>query len=132
MTRRLCCRCAIASVKNGCGLYQETGEICEAAGENQGQCAAGQEVVLQCPVEKADFARLVTEQAYQAGAKEVVVHWRDEKSNRIRFDHAPQEVFEEVPGWKAESLNYYARRGAAFINVISEDPEIYKGVSPGS
>lgn len=90
----------------------------------------GQEVVLQCPVERADFARLVTEQAYQAGAKEVVVHWRDEKSNRIRFDHAPLEAFEEVPGWKAESLNYYARRGAAFINVISEDPEIYKGVSP--
>ena len=49
----------------------------------------GQEVVLQCPVEKADFARLVTEQAYRAGAREVVLHWRDEKSNRIRFDCAP-------------------------------------------
>ena len=130
MTRRLCRTRTAASVKMIVDFTRKLENYAKLLVKIGANVQPGQEVVLQCPVEKADFARLVTEQAYRAGAREVVLHWRDEKSNRIRFDCAPLEVFEEGPGWRAESLNYYARRGAAFINVISEDPEIYKGVSP--
>lgn len=86
-------------------------------------------LVLQCPVEYAEFARMITENAYKSGAKDVVVVWKDEKLSRIRFDYAALEVFETIPEWRAKLFNGYAKEGAAFMNVLAEDPEIFKGVS---
>lgn len=89
----------------------------------------GQILVLQCPVEYAEFARMITENAYKAGAKDVVVVWKDEKLSRIRYDYAGLDVFETIPEWRAKLFNGYAKEGAAFMNVLAEDPEIFKGVS---
>lgn len=86
-------------------------------------------LVLRCPVEYADFARMIQKCAYEAGAKEVVVNWQDEKSARLRYDYAPLEVFENVPAWRASFFNDYAKQGAAFMSVLADDPEIFKGVS---
>lgn len=88
----------------------------------------GQELVVRCAAETAPFARLVAKAAYEAGAKEVIVHFRDEILTRLRYENAPMEVFENVPAWEAESMNYYAARGAAFLSIVSDDPEAMKGV----
>lgn len=87
-----------------------------------------QELVVRCAAEAAPFARLVAKAAYEAGAKEVIVHFRDEILTRLRYENAPMEVFEHVPAWEAESMNYYAARGAAFLSIVSDDPEAMKGV----
>ncbi len=86
-------------------------------------------LVLQCPVEYAEFARMISINAFKAGAKDVVLVWKDEKSARIRYDYAALEVFESVPEWRAALYNGYSKQGAAFLNVLAEDPEIFKGVS---
>lgn len=88
----------------------------------------GQEMVLRCPAEAYQFGRLLTEEAYKAGAKEVIVQWRDSVERRLWYDYAPMEVMENFPAWKAASLNDYAKSGAAFVTVVSDDPEIFKGV----
>ena len=88
----------------------------------------GQEMVLRCPAEAYQFGRMLTEEAYKAGAKEVIVQWRDSVERRLWYDHAPTEVMENFPEWKAASLNDYAQSGAAFVTVVSDDPEIFKGV----
>lgn len=88
----------------------------------------GQTLVLRCPAEFYEFARLLTKEGYEAGAKEVVVHFRDEQIRRLSYDYSPLSVFETVPEWQAESLNQYAREGACFISLIGGDPEIFKGV----
>ena len=88
----------------------------------------GQEMVLRCPAEAYQFGRMLTEEAYKAGAKEVIVQWRDSVERRLWYDHAPMEVMENFPEWKAASLNDYAQSGAAFVTVVSDDPEIFKGV----
>ena len=46
----------------------------------------GQEMVLRCPVENFAFGRLLVEEAYKAGAKEVIVHWKDDAERRLWFD----------------------------------------------
>lgn len=56
------------------------------------------------------------------------MHFRDEILTRLRYENAPMEVFEHVPAWEAESMNYYAARGAAFLSIVSDDPEAMKGV----
>lgn len=87
-----------------------------------------QYVVLNCSVENHDFGRMVVDEAYKAGAKEVIVFWNDIKTSRLRYDYASLDVLGNVPAWLAESRNYYANEKAAIISVIGNDPEAYLGV----
>ncbi|MEG1141040.1 MAG: aminopeptidase, partial [Clostridia bacterium] len=87
-----------------------------------------QELVIRSPIECAEFARAVAESAYRLGAKEVIVHYKDEKLTRMKYLNSPLEVFESYPDWVGDSENYYAKRGAAFVIIAATDPEIFKGV----
>lgn len=55
---------------------------------------AGQTLVVNAPIECAPFARLIAQTAYDAGARDVVVSWNDEKLSKIRFLSAPEEIFD--------------------------------------
>jgi len=91
----------------------------------------GQTVVLSCSADSAYFARLVAEQAYDAGAREVVTRFYDDSLQRMHYLRADDAVFDEVPRWIPEFYNEYAERGAALIRIISSDPELLLGVDPG-
>ena len=88
----------------------------------------GQDIVLRCSVENYPFARKLVKEGYEAGAREVIIFWSDAVSSRISYDYAEASVFENIPDWKAESMNKYAREGAAFISIAGGDPEAFKGV----
>ncbi len=90
----------------------------------------GQDVFLSCPVVCAEFGRMIMEEAYAAGAAEVIMNYFDEKASRIKYLNSDISVFENVPAWEIERRNYYGRRHAAMITVLAEDPEINAGV-PG-
>lgn len=90
----------------------------------------GQILVISAPVSCADFTREIAEIAYKEGAKDVVMNWRDDLFSRIRYLHAPEEVFEQCPEWKKEFFVSYARQGAAFLTIEDDDPEVMKGVNP--
>ncbi|OHD81084.1 MAG: peptidase M29 [Spirochaetes bacterium RIFOXYC1_FULL_54_7] len=90
----------------------------------------GQTLVLSCPIECSDFAHRVQKQAYQAGAREVVIRWGDEKSARITYDLAPSEIFDEFPAWSKTFYDDYAAKGAAFLTILATDPDMMKGVDP--
>ena len=89
-----------------------------------------QTLVIQSPLNGAELARECADVAYDAGAKEVVVFYHDEKLNRIRMDKTSKEVLCDIKEWqKIQMLNYVnTEGGAAFLHIISEDPEIYKGL----
>lgn len=87
-----------------------------------------QTLVINCPIECAYFARMVSESAYQNGAKEVVVFWNDEQLAKIKYTYSPLEVFETVPQWVGDSRNFYGQMNCATINIIARDPEIFKEV----
>ncbi|MEN1758984.1 aminopeptidase [Anoxynatronum sibiricum] len=90
----------------------------------------GQTLVITAPIETAAFARMVAEQAYEAGAREVVMDWNDELSKKIKYLKAPEFVFDEYPEWKRMFYQTYAREGAAFVSIAAEDPELMKNVNP--
>ena len=89
-----------------------------------------QTLVIFAPIECAYFARMVAEIAYDEGAREVVIDWKDELSSKIRFLKAPDEIFDEFPDWKKEFYNFYANNGAAFLSIAASDPELMKDVDP--
>ncbi len=90
----------------------------------------GQTLVINSPIECAPFARAITEVAYQTGAREVVMNWKDELSSQIRFMQAPEEIFDEFPDWQKEFYLSYVRQGAAFVSIAASDPELLKDVDP--
>ena len=90
----------------------------------------GQTLVLSCAAEQAWFARLCAGAAYDAGCREVVMNWHDEALDRMTYLRADDAVFDECPAWTADKANTLADRGAAFLNIVSADPEAMAGVDP--
>jgi len=90
----------------------------------------GQTLVISSPIECAFFARMIAEVAYQAGARDVVMNYKDELFSKMRLLKAPEEVFEEFPEWQKEFYISYVKQGAAFISIAATDPELLKDVSP--
>lgn len=90
----------------------------------------GQELVISAPVEANDFARMIAKEAYEAGAREVIIQYSDEKASRMKYDYCDMDVFENPPQWFADSKNHYAERNAAFVTISASDPDLMKGIDP--
>ncbi|WP_422486972.1 aminopeptidase [Gudongella sp. DL1XJH-153] len=88
----------------------------------------GEPLVVKAPIEGADFVRMLAEEAYLSGSSDVHINWSDDTLTRLKYDNAPMEVFEEYPKWKADSEKYYAEKGAAFISISANDPQLLQGV----
>ena len=85
-------------------------------------------LVIMSPVETAPFTRLLVEKAYELGASEVIVHWSDDFCKKMIFTYGKKEIFEKMPAWQVESLMYYANKGAAFLSIAANDPELLAGI----
>lgn len=90
----------------------------------------GQTLVVSCPVECAYFAEIVAKAAFEAGAKDVVMNWNDDNFSRVRYDYAAMSQYENVPKWQAEMMNGYAEECAAFLHIVSANPDVFSGIDP--
>lgn len=90
----------------------------------------GQELVVQSPVECADFCRRVVRCAYEARAGHVTVIWSDDKVTRLEYEYVAKSYFEHTPAWKVEQLNGLAEKGASFLFLEGSDPDALQGIDP--
>lgn len=90
----------------------------------------GQTLVIACPVECAYFARMCASAAYDAGAREVVMNWKDDYLSREKYLRASDDVFDTVPEWQKHFYNDYAVSDMAYLAISATDPETLKGVDP--
>ncbi|MDL2219336.1 aminopeptidase, partial [Ruminococcaceae bacterium OttesenSCG-928-O06] len=90
----------------------------------------GQTLIINCPIEGAFFARMCAQEAYAAGAKDVVVHYADERLSRIRMEGAEKAVLEDIKPWMVDRYMEYAQNplDVCRLAIYAEDPEIYKGL----
>lgn len=88
----------------------------------------GQRLLINSPVECADFARACAEAAYKNGCREVVMSWSDDALTRMRFMYAEDSVFDKMNEWDALQKNALGEEGCAVISIYAEDPENLKGV----
>ena len=87
-------------------------------------------LVINSPIECADFARKISEEAFKAGAHDVVISWGDELSAHIRYEHGKKELFTEFPEWRVKFYQGYAEQGAAFVSIAARDPQIFSDIEP--
>ena len=85
---------------------------------------------ISASTDATEFVRLVTEIAYDAGARQVIVDFSDDVISRLRFEKAPADSFSEFPEWKVMEREQLAARGAAFMSIMSQSPDLLQGINP--
>lgn len=88
----------------------------------------GQGIIINAPIEAADFVHILSAKAYGRGAKDVHVQWGDNVLTYMKMKHAADEVLENFPRWRAEGLEEMAKDGYSVVNVYGPDPDLLKDV----
>ncbi|MEG0259252.1 MAG: aminopeptidase [Lysinibacillus sp.] len=87
-----------------------------------------QYLYISCSTDTLDFVRLVTKIAYENGAKQVFVDISDDIITRSRYESATLQSFEFFPPWKVQEREWLAEQGAAFMSIVSQSPDLLKGI----
>jgi aminopeptidase len=87
-------------------------------------------LMVNSPTEALDFVRIVAKKAYELGARDVHINWSDDELTRLKYQHAPLEVFETVPEWQVARQNYFAEQGAAVLSIKPTNPDLFQGIDP--
>lgn len=88
----------------------------------------GETLLIRADVEASAFARRCVKEAYKAGAKHVYVEYSDEVIFRETYLSAPDEAFDEYPEWQSYKYTEIAKEGGSFLNIVSANPDLLKGV----
>lgn len=108
-------------------MLNEYAKLCVKVGIN---IQPGQPLVISAPIEGTPFVRLIAKNAYELGASEVHVNWNDEVLTKLKYENAPMEVFENFPIWYADGMEEFAKKGAGFLSISAQDPELLKEIDP--
>ena len=108
-------------------ILQKYAELIVRTGAN---VQPGQVVQLSISVEQHEFAALVTEECYKAGAKKVNLEWFSDVQDRLHFLYADQEVLSTVLPWEEEKMKQAVEDLPCRIYIASEDPDAMNGVDP--
>ncbi|MCK8058222.1 MULTISPECIES: aminopeptidase [unclassified Fusibacter] len=88
----------------------------------------GQYLVVSSPVECFDFARIVAEAGYDAGAREVIIDYQDEQIFKMKFEKASDEVFDTYEDWRTSLNDHYLLEDAAFIILDANTPGLFEDI----
>ncbi len=89
----------------------------------------GQGCVIQGEVEQHEFAEMVAEEAYRAGAKWVMLQWTDQAVTKLRYRHESMTQLSRVEEWEKAQQQYFVDMLPAMIYLSSADPDGLKGVN---
>ena len=90
----------------------------------------GQIVLLYIAVEQHEFAEMVMEECYKAGAKKVNVEWLSDAQKRSNFRYAEEEVLAKVLPWEEEKRRQMVDDLPCTIYIVSDDPDALAGIDP--
>lgn len=92
--------------------------------------APGQELLIIAETDQGPFVRLIAEEAYRAGSKNVEVLWRDAELLKVRYREGTDEAMEYGPKWLYDAVARAHRANAARLGILSADPNNLSGIPP--
>ena len=108
-------------------LLQKYAELIVRTGAN---VQPGQVVRLYVAVEQHEFAALVAEECYKAGAKRVSLEWSSDVQSRLAFQYAEQDELAKTLPWEEAKLQQMVEDLPVRIYIVSEDPDALAGIDP--
>ena len=88
----------------------------------------GQSVYLSAALENEDFAAMVVEECYRAGAKKVHVEWSSAKTMKIAMKRGKKEDLAAVTPLEEGMMKWRTEELPAMIHLTSQDPDGMKGM----
>ena len=89
---------------------------------------SGQVVSLTASVREYEFAVMVVEEAYRAGAKKVNVEWRCDEQSRLDYLCASTDTLSEVLPWEVEKQKQVVSDLPCRIFIAGGDPDAMAGI----
>nr|MBE6545274.1 aminopeptidase [Oscillospiraceae bacterium] len=89
----------------------------------------GQEVVINAGLDQPEFVKMVVEECYKAGAKEVSVDWSYQPLTKTHVRYCSDKVLATVEKWQIEKLEHRAEILPCMIHLISDDPDGLAGIN---
>ena len=90
----------------------------------------GQGAVIRASVSEYEFAEMVAEEAYRAGAKWVRIDWNDQAVTKLHYRHETVTQLCRVEDWEVEKAKHSLKELPCMIAIASADPDGMKGVNP--
>ena len=112
MKQSLCAAYARLAVKSGVNLSEQ------------------QTLLISADIDTVEFTRMVVEQAYEAGAREVLVTYIDSELERCQYRYQDEETLREVHDWQIDKQLDYLKKGACCMRIISPHPNALKDCDP--
>ncbi len=89
----------------------------------------GQEVVINAGLDQPEFVKMVVEECYKAGAKDVSVDWHYQPLTKTHVRYCSDKVLATVEKWQIERLEHRAETLPCMIHLISDDPDGLAGIN---
>lgn len=89
----------------------------------------GQEVVINAGLDQPEFVKMVVEECYKAGAKDVSVDWHYQPLTKTHVRYCSDKVLATVEKWQIERLEHRAEVLPCMIHLISDDPDGLAGIN---
>ena len=88
----------------------------------------GQVVRLYINADQYEFAEIMAEECYKAGASRVDMFWDDQKITKLNYRYQSIETLSEVPKWEEERFKRMTEEYPCRIFILSDDPDGLQGV----
>ncbi len=88
----------------------------------------GQLVWINSSTETKDLARLITEKAYEVGAKKVVVNWGDDYVSHSSLKYQDEDTLSTIDTWLIEKYKHFIEQDGCVISITSPIPGLNKDI----
>ena len=78
--------------------------------------------------ERLDFVRIITEEAFKLGVKDIFYDSQDPYLKHEALKYLDIDELKELTFWNKEMWNVYAKKNAAFLMLSSENPGLMKDI----
>lgn len=89
----------------------------------------GEEVWINAQLDQPEFVRMVVEELYLAGAGEVKVYWSDDQTRKLQYKYEKVSTLGKLKNFEIDKYKYQTKKFPAVLHIISEDPDVFKGVN---
>ncbi len=90
----------------------------------------GQDLIISAPIEALPLVRLVTKEAYKAGAGLVSCFYGDDQMSLLRYKYANDASFDKAPDWLFEGMARAFDNNAARLAIIGDNPMLLAKQDP--
>lgn len=94
-----------------------------------GNVQKGQDVVITAELDQPEFVKMVAEECYACGARQVTVDWSYQPLSKVHQKKRSLTTLSKVEDWEVEKLKHQCKTLPVRIYLESEDPDGMKGVN---